>query len=130
MTLKEILPFPDELVKLQVKGQIIKDALEEGVSLYPEAEGKFLVVSGLKFTFDPSKPAKQRINAADILLPTGQPIDLNAEYSVTLNNYIGTGGDGFDMFTGDGVKTLVDSENSLLIMDILSQFFKRTSTSY
>ena len=125
-----MLPYPDSCLKLQVTGQVIKDALEESVSLYPEAEAKFLAVSGLKFTFDPSKSANSRIKATDILLPSGKPINLRKEYTVALNNYIGSGGDGYDMFTREGVKTLVDHENTLQVIDLLTQFFKRTSTSY
>ena len=70
LTLKELWPFPGSSMVLQLTGQLIKEALEHDVSLYP-GEGQFLAVSGLKFSFDPSKPAGERVNANDILLASG-----------------------------------------------------------
>ena len=66
-----MLPYPDNLIFLQVTGSIVKEALEKSVSLYPEAEGHWLAVSGLKFTFDQSKPAGERIDPASILTSSG-----------------------------------------------------------
>jgi len=42
-------------------GKIIKDALENGISCWPDYEGRWPVTSGVKFSFDPSKPAGERI---------------------------------------------------------------------
>ena len=113
LTMQEMLPYPDFLIVVEVPGSIVKETLEHAVSLYPEAEGSWLAVSGLKFSFDPSKPAYERINPADILLPSNQPIDLNAKYSLAMNSYAGTGGDGYDCLTKPEVKTLIDPENTL-----------------
>ena len=71
LTMQEMLPYPDSIIVLKMPGSVVKEALEHAVSYYPEAEGSWLAVSGLKFSFDPSKPAYERINPADILLPSG-----------------------------------------------------------
>ena len=130
LQMQEMLPYPDNIIVLQVPGSIVKEALEKSVSLYPEAEGHWLAVSGLKFSFDPSKPTGERINPDDILLPSGQPIDMNGTYKLSANSYMGGGGDGYDCFTKEGVKTLVDPENTLQVIDLLIQFCKRTSKSF
>ena len=111
--MQEMLPYPDFLIVLELPGHVIKETLEHAVSLYPEAEGSWLAVSGLKFSFDPSKPSYDRINPADILLPNIKPIDLNAKYTLAMNSYAGTGGDGFECLTNPAVKTLIEPENTL-----------------
>ena len=42
-------------------GTDLVQALENGVSQYPKLEGRFPQISGVSFTFDPSKPAGQRV---------------------------------------------------------------------
>jgi 5'-nucleotidase len=54
-------------------------------------------VSGLKYTFDLSKPAGQRITAVEVAGKDGAyiAIDPAATYRTVVNNFISTGGDGF-----------------------------------
>ena len=52
----------DALVLIDVDGEQIHSALENGVSQWPKLEGRFPQVSGIKFAFDPSLPASQREN--------------------------------------------------------------------
>ena len=72
LTMQEMLPYPDNIIVLRLPGSIVKEALEHAVSMYPEAEGNWLAVSGLKFSFNSSKPAYKRIETSDILLPSGE----------------------------------------------------------
>ena len=57
-------------------GAKIHDALETGVSKYPEHEGRFPQVAGLRFTLDPSKPAGDRVNS-ELVTVDGEKLDLN-----------------------------------------------------
>ena len=57
-------------------GAKIHDALEAGVSKYPEHEGRFPQVAGLRFTLDPSKPAGDRVNP-ELVTVDGDKLDLN-----------------------------------------------------
>ena len=93
-----MFPYPDVMTVLEVPGSIIKEALEHSVSNYPEDKGNWLAVSGLKFTFDASKPVGERIKPQDIVLLSGESIDLAAKYTMAVNRYIGTGGDGYECF--------------------------------
>ena len=52
----------DELILLDVSGEMIHSALENGVSMWPKLEGRFPQVSGITFAFDPSKPPGSRVN--------------------------------------------------------------------
>ena len=130
LTMQKMLPYPDVLTVLEVSGSLIKEALEHSVSYYPQAEGNWLAVSGLKFTFDGSRPVGERIKPEDIMLPSGASIDLAAKYTMAVNNYVGNGGDGYQCFTKPDVKLLVDPENTPGLIEMLLQFQKKTSTTY
>ena len=56
--------------------------------------------------------------------------DLNARYKVATTLFIAKGGDGFDMFTDEDVKYIVDEENGKWIIDIVKQALKRMHTDY
>lgn len=61
-----ILPMVDALTVLQVTGEQLVQALENGVSQYPKHEGRFPQVSGLSFSFDPSQPSGRRVVPASV----------------------------------------------------------------
>ena len=51
------------IYKLDQKlGAKLHRALENGVSKYPDHEGRFLQVSGIQYSFDPSKPPGNRVD--------------------------------------------------------------------
>ena len=49
-----------------IKGKQIHEALENSVSQYPKLEGRFPQVSGISFTFNPSKPSGKRVDINSI----------------------------------------------------------------
>eukprot|EP00581_Thalassiosira_minuscula_P015309 CAMPEP_0183720282 /NCGR_PEP_ID=MMETSP0737-20130205/12943_1 /TAXON_ID=385413 /ORGANISM="Thalassiosira miniscula, Strain CCMP1093" /LENGTH=564 /DNA_ID=CAMNT_0025950127 /DNA_START=41 /DNA_END=1735 /DNA_ORIENTATION=- len=64
MTLRdlcELLPESGELSVIEVTAEILLQALENGVSKYPAMEGRFPCVDGVRFAFDPTKPAGSRV---------------------------------------------------------------------
>ena len=56
-----VLPMTDIIERIRMKGSLFIDALENAVSKYPKHEGRFPVVSGIRFKFDPEQPEGQRI---------------------------------------------------------------------
>lgn len=91
----DVLPFGNYIVVKTIKGQAVKDMLEMGVQLYPEEYGGFLHVSGLTFKFDDKEKAGERV--FDVYV-AGQPLDLQADYTVAINDFQAAGGDGYEMF--------------------------------
>jgi 5'-nucleotidase len=94
-----VLPFQNTLSTFQATGAEIRAALENGVSQVEEGAGRFPQVSGLKYVWDPAAPAGSRI--VDVLVAEGDafvPIDDAKLYGVVSNNYVRTGGDGYDVF--------------------------------
>lgn len=96
-----VLPFDNKLMKVEVDGKTIWEALENGVKAYPSAAGQFLQVSGIKYTFDPSKEAGSRI--VDVTMSDGTKLDLSKKYTVVINDFMAGGGDGYSMLKCTGV---------------------------
>jgi len=117
-------PFEDPCVVIQTTGAAIIAALENGVSTYPALEGRFPQVSGIVFSFDPSKPPGSRCSDVSI---AGAPVDLEKEYKLATREYMVRGKDGFTSLLieehGGVAKSIVDEENGLLISTILRQYF-------
>ena len=88
------LPFGNRTVKLEVTGETILAALENGVSEAENAGGRFPQVSGLTFTADLREPKGQRISNVKI---AGKPLEKTATYTLATNDYMFAGGDGYVM---------------------------------
>lgn len=95
----DVLPFGNDPVIAELTGQEIKDILEHSVKEAPGESGGFLHVSGMKFYYDSTKEAGNRIVEMSID-NDGEltKIDLDEKYLVTTNNFTGQGGDGFETF--------------------------------
>jgi len=99
--LLSILPFKNKVLKLEVSGATLRAALEHGVSRSAEDRepGRFPQVSGMRFTFDASKPAGSRVTEVTV---NGQPLDDNRKFTLATTNFLAIdGGDGYAMFKGE-----------------------------
>lgn len=92
-----IFPFGNTLRVAEIKGSTIREMLEHSVEYYPASFGGFLDVSGLTFSYDPSKPGKHRVK--DIFV-AGQPLDENKTYTIALADFQTSGGDDYTMLKG------------------------------
>ena len=68
-----VLPMTDPLVVLELTGEQLLAALENGVSQYPKWEGRFPQVSGLSFSFNPNLPSSKRILSNTVCV-NGKPV--------------------------------------------------------
>ncbi|APX90296.1 multifunctional 2',3'-cyclic-nucleotide 2'-phosphodiesterase/5'-nucleotidase/3'-nucleotidase [Brevirhabdus pacifica] len=91
-----VLPFQNTLSTFTASGQVLLDALENGVSQVEEGAGRFPQVAGLSFTWDPAGEPGSRVRE---VLVGGAPLDPAATYGIVTNNYVRNGGDGYKMFT-------------------------------
>ena len=99
-----VLPFGNFTVTVSMSGAELKAMLENGVSSMPGANGRFPQVSGLCFTYNIQAAPGSRVTgavrqAADGTC-TGAAVDLTAAatYSVAMNDFMATGGDGYPKF--------------------------------
>jgi 2',3'-cyclic-nucleotide 2'-phosphodiesterase (5'-nucleotidase family) len=96
----EVMPFGNSLGIMQLSGTEIKEALEHSVKDAPATFGGFLQVSGLKFTYDSSLPAGQRVQSVEVKEDGVNYVnlDLNKTYAVATNTFTAKGGDGYNVF--------------------------------
>ena len=90
------LPFGNKTILLEVSGADLLAALENGVGGVETGAGGFPHVSGVTFRFDASKPPGSRVDGVTV---GGEPLDLAGTYRLATNDFLGRGGDGYDMFT-------------------------------
>ena len=100
-----VCPFDNVIVILEMKGKILRDMLENGLSALDTDPpgGRFLHVSGLSYTFDSSKPAGERL--AEVSMSDGSPLDPETIYQVAVNDYM-AGSKGYAEGNGDDYKML------------------------
>lgn len=94
-----VLPFGNVSATTTLSGAEVKAFLEHGVSTMPTASGRFPQVSGLCFTYDIGVPVGTRVTrmvrqAGDGSC-SGAPIVEGESYSVTTNDFMAAGGDGY-----------------------------------
>lgn len=83
--LLKVFPSSNYVIKKNVSGKEIIDALEVGLSLYPEKSPLFPQVSGLTFSVDMAKPAGSRI--VDLRVDEAL-LEPQNTYSLATNNYL------------------------------------------
>ena len=103
------LPFGNSVVVLEVSGQVILDALENGFSKIEEGAGRFPHVSGLEIVVDTNAEPGNRVVS---VVYDNEPLDLNATFQFAVNNYVAAGGDGYDMFP---IQKVIVDENAAIL---------------
>lgn len=94
----EVLPFGNTLSLVTLTGEELKNTLEHSVRNAPSEEGGFLHVSGMKFTYDSSKPVGERVQTMEVLMNDEYvEIQPDEKYRVTTNAFTARGGDGFEV---------------------------------
>ncbi len=99
-----VLPFGNLISTFELSGADVVAALENGVSRAenPENEGtgRFAQVSGLRYSWNPAQEVGSRITSVEIKNADGSysPIDMAATYKVASNDFMRTGGDGYEVF--------------------------------
>ncbi|XP_022779638.1 5'-nucleotidase-like isoform X2 [Stylophora pistillata] len=119
--LSAILPMPDVLVVLELTGDQILEALENGVSQWPKLEGRFPQVAGMKFSFNPDKDPGCRI-LEDSVSIDNEPLVKDKRYKVCTKSYLAKGKDGYRVFSKG--KVLVDEEDGPILNTIVRNHFR------
>lgn len=81
----------DKIIVKLLPGSAIIKMLEYAVKGLPHSfMGSFLLVSGIKYTYDLSKTP--RVQSVEW---NGEPVNQNRLYTVAMPSYLGNGADGF-----------------------------------
>ncbi|XP_067851404.1 trifunctional nucleotide phosphoesterase protein YfkN-like isoform X1 [Heptranchias perlo] len=120
-----VLPIVDPLLVVQVTAEQLLEALENGVSMYPELDGRFPQVAGLEFGFDPSAEPGHRI-VVDSVKVQGQYLDRNRTYLLAIKEYLAkvsyNGKDGYVMFRN--CQWLIDTETAPSLSTVVINHFE------
>ncbi|MED4206269.1 bifunctional 2',3'-cyclic-nucleotide 2'-phosphodiesterase/3'-nucleotidase [Neobacillus mesonae] len=114
-----IQPFGNDLVTLKLTGEQIRTVLNQQWG--PERT-RIMQIAGLTYTWDDQKPKGEKV--IDIFLPSGKKIDPKGEYSVTINNFMADGGDGYTEFINGK-----DRETIMTDFDALYKYVKAQTES-
>ncbi|KFM64977.1 5'-nucleotidase, partial [Stegodyphus mimosarum] len=136
ITLEDVLavaPFGNTVDIITLKGKHLREALEHSVKNYDaggiDAAGAFLQVSGLRLTYDVSKPPGSRlieasIRCADCRVPHFEPLKDEDIYTVAMNSFIVKGGDGYDMIEKNAIS---HKPTDIMDIDILIKYAEKYS---
>ncbi len=95
----KVMPFGNSLAIMELTGAEILEALEHSVAEAPNANGAFLQVSGMKFEYDSSKPANERVTKVEVLQGADYvALEEASKYYVATNTFTMKGGDGYEVF--------------------------------
>ncbi|MBI4474743.1 MAG: bifunctional metallophosphatase/5'-nucleotidase [Acidobacteria bacterium] len=108
----EVLPFENRLITMKLSGAQIKKILGREV----------MSVSGVRVALDSKKPAGRRLKS--VKLENGKPLRDKEYYSVTTNDFLLAGGDGFTEFA-EGVEV---EDTGILIRDAVAEHIARLGT--
>ena len=118
-----LLPFANVVVKLEMTGRELRQAVEHGLAQGDRQGGGFLQVSGVRLVWDPRRPAGARIVSADL---GGRPLAADAVYTVAVLDYLYRGGDGFVEFAR--AKVLVSRESGPQLGDLILDAIAKRGT--
>lgn len=90
-----VLPSKDKVVVKKIKGVDLLKAIEHSLSRFPDAEGIFPQVGGIKIIFDIDNIAQNKVLK---VLINHKLLDKEKYYLVATNDFLADGGDGFEMF--------------------------------
>lgn len=100
----EVLPFSNNIATLKLTGADLLAALENGVSRAESPDnagtGRFPQVSGMRYSWDATKPAGERIVSAEVQNDDGSysPLVPAAVYHVATLTFLRQGGDDYAIF--------------------------------
>lgn len=112
-TMYTFMPFDNTITTADLTGAQIKTLLEQAV----DDGGKGVQVAGLEFTYNPVAPSGGRI--VGISKNDGTPVDMTdtgKTYKVATNDFMATGGDGFDVY-----KTVTSINTNIPVRETLAQ---------
>ena len=117
-----VLPFHNNICLIRISGTQLNKLLEHGVSAVESSGGRFLQISGARYTYDWQKPIGERIVKSS---HRGKPIHQDSSYTLALPDFRLHGGDGFNELIRSDV--VVSPDSAPKDTDVLIDFIKKQS---
>jgi 2',3'-cyclic-nucleotide 2'-phosphodiesterase (5'-nucleotidase family) len=123
LTRRDILaemPFNNRMVTIEVSGNDLRRAIENGLALLPNASGRFPQVSGITVEADLKRPPGSRVVAIKV---GALPLDDDKLYRLATNDFMARGGDGYGMLRD--AKQLLPVDDSPLLANEIMAYLRR-----
>jgi 5'-nucleotidase len=123
-----VQPFSNDVVKMNLSGENIYTLLNQ--QWQPQSDGtirtRFLQISGLSYTWSDANPVGQKV--VEVRGADGAPISRSASYTITVNSFLATGGDGFTILLQGTDRTVGPDDLQALVnyVEKLPQPFSAT----
>lgn len=116
--LYEVMPYDNQLVKMELPGKDLKAVIENGLLNPDIGDGSF---SGLRVVYDSQAEFGSRLVSLTLL--DGTPVEDDKYYTVATNDFVFTGGDKYDF---SNAKNAVDT--FVPIRDVMVDAIKTAGT--
>ncbi len=109
------LPFNNRVVVVEMTGEALLAAMENGLAQVPVPAGRFPQVSGIKLVFDPKRPMRRRVTAMDV---AGKPLEPSRVYRIAILDFLARGGDDYVTFR-EAKRITPDADAPLLANEVI-----------
>ena len=126
IALKDILaelPFNNRVVVVEITGEDILLAMENGLAQVPVPAGRFPQVSGMKVVFDPKQPMRKRVISLEV---AGKPVEPSRVYRVAILDFLARGGDDYATFRQ--AKRVTPDADAPLLANEVTNYLKSLGT--
>ena len=125
--------YPNTLVVLEVSGHVLKEALEKNAEfftyngsikisdnyMYPKKElYNYDMFDGIEYSINLSNPIGERVTS---ITKNNEPLDLDNNYSLVMNNYRAAGGGNFTMFKNAKTLQTIEKDMVEILCDYISK---------
>ena len=122
-----LFPFEDTCALIEVTGDQLFEALENGISRTPAQDGRFAHYSGgVTFSFDHLREKGSKV-IPDTVRVNGAPLDRKATFKVATNSFLAAGREGYKMFGEGKTKELIKEEYGKTIHQALIDYLRTKS---
>lgn len=111
-----IQPFNNDLVTMNLTGDQLRRVLNQ--QFQDPNRIRMLKISGFHYTWDATRPADDRV--IELKKADGTPIDPNQTYTITVNSFLASGGDGFTVFN-EGANPVIGPVDLDALVDYVKQ---------
>ncbi len=116
-----VQPFQNSLIRVTLTGDQVRRVLEAAVT------GSVGQVSGVRFSFDPTRPVGERVRDAwledsgERLVENGRVLSPDRLHSMTVNNFMATGGDDYGPFE----EALEATNTGLIDSEVFAEYLEK-----
>lgn len=109
-----VLPFGNTAYTVKLKGSDLKKVADYAATI-PDGQGSKLHVAGMTFKVEDGKAMNIKVN--------GVPLVMDKTYSVVTNNYMASGGDGYEMLAGQN-----GYDTGFVVADVVAEYLEHLGT--